>query len=230
MLRRLSFAVLLAPCLTGCMSYAYPTIAYTPDQPIENKDGGAHAFRVDIDKTERKPQPSSVQFTLMKIPLDRPGLVPSQLEIAPASGTYNPFGVIQGAEHERNLYTMTIRLYRPGYETKELRAWDKARTPQWTPARDLLAQEKAVDDLLAVPSDQPTPGTWWDRREEKVPSLQPGSVSNAQNNALTFASSEYQRLANSPSAGGASMTSVRERLQQKAIYLRKYAEQQPIAN
>jgi hypothetical protein len=26
------------------------------------------------------------------------------------------------------------------------------------------------------------------------------------------------------------MTSVRERLQQKAIYLRKYAEQQPIAN
>jgi hypothetical protein len=226
MLRRLMLVVMLAPNLAGCMSYAYPTLAYTPEQPIDNEGGGAHAFRVDIDKTERKPQPSSVQFTLMKIPLDGRSTVPSQLEVAPAVGIYDPFHVREGAEHERNLYTMTVRLYRPGYQTKELKAWDKARSPKWTPAPDLLAQEKAIDDLLAVPSDQPMPGTWWDQREEKMPSLQPGSVSNAQHNALAFASSEYQRLANSPVAGGATVISVRERLQQKAIYLRKYAEQQ----
>ncbi|HZZ82142.1 MAG TPA: hypothetical protein VFE62_26825 [Gemmataceae bacterium] len=227
MLRRLFFAVLLAPCLTGCMTYAYPTIIYTPDQPIDNPDGGAHAFRVDIDKTERKPLPSTVQYTLMRIPLDRSGLVPSQLEIAPASGTYNPFGVGQGAEHERNLYTMAVRLYRPGYETKELRAWDKARSPMWTKARDLLAEEKAVDDLLAVPSDQPTGKSWWDLQSEKTQSLQPGSVSHAQHNSLLFASSEYDRLAKSPAAGAASMTTVRQRLQQKALVLRNLAEQQP---
>jgi len=151
--------------------------------------------------------------------------VPSQLEVAPATGVYNPFQLVGATEHERNLYTMTVRLYRPGYQTKELKSWDKARSPKWTPAPDLLAQEKAIDDLLAVPSDQPTTGTWWDQRDQKVPSLQPGSISNAQQNALMFASSEYQRLANSPAAGGSSVIGVRERLQQKAIYLRKYAEQ-----
>jgi hypothetical protein len=224
MLRRLILALVLVPNLAGCLAYAYPDAVYTPQQPIENEDGSAHAFRVDIDRTDRKPQPSTVEFTLMRIPIDRGGLVPSQLEVAPASGIWDPLHVANGAEHESNRYTMTVRLYRPGYETKEIKAWDKARSPKWAPAPDLLSQEKAIDDLLAVPGEANVKGTWWDRREEKTPSLQPGSVSRSQHDALMFASGEYQRLASSPAAGTATMTAVRERLQQKAIYLRKYAE------
>jgi hypothetical protein len=225
MLRRLIFVLILAPNLTGCLAYAYPDLVYTPQQPIENEDGSAHAFRVDIDTTERKPQPSTVQFTLMRIPIDRGGLVPSQLEIAPATGVYDPLKIGSGAEHERNLYTMNVRLYRPGYQTKEVKAWDKTRSPKWAPAPDLLSQEKAIDDLLAVPGSEFSKGTWWEAKEK--PSFQPGTVSKSQYESLMFVSSEYQRLASSPAAGSANMIAVRERLQQKAIFLRDYAEPLP---
>jgi hypothetical protein len=225
MLRRLMLALVLVPNLTGCLAYAYPDVVYTPQQPIENEDGSAHAYLVDIDRTDRKPQPSTVEFTLMKIPLDTRGLVPSQLQIAPASGVWDPLHVMNAAEHEANRYTMTVRLYRPGYETKEVKAWDKTRTPKWAPARDILSQEKAVDDLLAVPADAGAKGTWWELKEK--PSFQPGTVSKSQHDALLFASSEYERLAKSPSAGAANMMAVRERLQQKAIFLREFAEPRP---
>jgi hypothetical protein len=223
MLRRLILALVLVPNLTGCLAYAYPDLVYTPPQPIDNDGGGggAHAFRVDIDRTDRKPKPSTVEFTLMRIPIDRGGLVPSQLEVAPASGVWDPLHVGSGAEHESNRYTMTVRLYRPGYETKELKAWDKARTPKWAPAPDLLSQEKAVDDLLAVPGDANAQGTWWELKEK--PSFQPGTVSKSQREALLFASGEYKRLA----AHAANNSAVQQRLQQKAIFLQRFADPQP---
>jgi hypothetical protein len=187
MLRRLIFALILAPNLTGCLAYAYPDLVYTPEQPIDNEDGGAHAFRVDIDTTERKPQPSTVQFTLMRIPIDRGGLVPSQLEVAPATGIYDPLKIGGGVEHERNLYTMNVRLYKPGSQTKEVKAWDKTRSPKWAPAPELLAQERAIDDLLAEPgSDAKT--TWWEAKEK--PRFQPGSVSKSQYESLMFGCSK----------------------------------------
>jgi hypothetical protein len=224
MLRRLILAVALVPNLTGCLAYAFPDIVYTPQQPIDNETGGAHAFRVDIDMTERKPKPSTVEFTLMRIPIDRGGLVPSQLEVAPATGVWDPLHVGNGAEHESNRYTMTVRLYRPGYETKELKAWDKARTPKWAPARDLLSQEKAVDDLLAVPGGDGK-SNWWDQKDK--PSFQPGTVSKAQRDSLLFVSNQYQDLARSPAAGAANMAAVKERLQQKAIFLQRFADPMP---
>jgi hypothetical protein len=55
--------------------------------------------------------------------------------------------------------------------------------------------------------------------------LQPGSVSPSQRQALLFAANEYQRLSGSPSALAANMQPVRQRLQAKAIWLRKYAEE-----
>ena len=225
MLRRLIFALILAPNLTGCLAYAYPDLVYTPEQPIDNKDGGAHAFRVDIEMTERKPQPSTSEFTLMRIPIDSGGLVPSQLEVAPASGVYDPLKIGGGVEHERSFYTMNVRLYKPGYQTKEIKAWDKARSPMWAPAPDLLSQERAIDDLLAEPgSDGKT--TWWEAKDKLR--FQPGTVSKSQYESLMFVSSEYQRLAGSPAAGSANMTAVRERLQQKAIFLRTFADRQPM--
>ena len=63
--------------------------------------------------------------------------------------------------------------------------------------------------------------------EEKRPvlGLQPGSVSQSERRALEFASGEYQRLAASTIAGSLGMQTHRERLQQKAIWLRRFADQ-----
>jgi hypothetical protein len=120
---------------------------------------------------------------------------------------------------------------------------------QWTEARDLVAQEKAIDDLLAdpaAPTRMPQAGvsatlsseelarsmrpSWWEQKDERVPThlaLQPGSVSPTQKHALLFAANEYQRLAETPTAKSLNMRDLRERLQQKAIWLRRYAEQTP---
>lgn len=224
MVRRWIFALLFLPQLTGCLAYAYPDLVYTPQQPVDNDDGGAHAFRIDVDTTAHQGKPSTVEFTLMRIPLERFGTVPSQLELAPASGIYDPFGIGGMPDHERHLYTMVVRLYKPGHQTKEIRAWDKARSPKWAPAPDLASQEQALDDLLAVPgTDGKT--TWWDAKDK--PSFLPGTVSKAQFDSLMFMSSEYQRLANWSPANAVGMEAVKARLQQKAIYLRNFAEPPP---
>jgi len=57
--------------------------------------------------------------------------------------------------------------------------------------------------------------------------LQPGWASSLHRQALQFASSEYQRLASSAAATTPANQAVRERLQQKAIQLRIYADQAP---
>jgi hypothetical protein len=223
------FLIALLPHCTGCLYYAYPTLSHTPELAVDNKDGSVQAFRVDIDRTERKPLAPITQYTLTSIPLDSRGLIPSQLELAPATGVLNPLGVVEGGQHERSLYTMVVRLYKPGFRTLEVKAWEKSRELQWFPAPDLLAQEKAIDDLLAVPAtpDQPSRGTWWELKDEKLPGLglQPGSVSSSQRKALEFGATEYQRLACTPIASSPSMQIARERLQQKANWLRHYAQQ-----
>jgi hypothetical protein len=233
------FLIALLPHCTGCLYYAYPTLSHTPELAVDNKDGSVQAFRVDIDRTERKPLAPITQYTLTSIPLDSRGLIPSQLELAPATGVLNPLGVVEGGQHERSLYTMVIRLYKPGFRTMEVKAWEKSRELQWFPAPDLLAQEKAIDDLLADPAAPERPigmvkdvvptvkVTWWELKDEKLPGLglQPGSVSSSQRKALEFAATEYQRLACTPIASSPSMQIVRERLQQKANWLRHYAQQ-----
>jgi hypothetical protein len=234
--KRLLFlaAVLLLNC-TGCVTYAYPTLVHVPELAVPNPDGSVHAFRVDIDTTTTAPNSVKTQYTLSRIPIDARGLIPSQLELAPTTGVYNPFGV-PGIAEEKSTYTMVMRAYRPGYRTIEVQAWDKSRELMWLPAADLAAQEKAVDDLLAMPGGAEQ--AWWMATAGKLHGsganlqkgdlgLQPGSVSSIHRQALQFAASEYGRLANSPAANAPTMQPVRERLQQKAIWLKKWADEAP---
>lgn len=255
-MRRWLFVLALVPHCTGCLAYAYPELAYTPEVAVDNRDGSAHAFRVDVDRTDRKVMPVSrttsdgkpvdlppvtTQYTITRIPIDRGGLVPSQLEIATATGVYNPFGIGEFNEHERSHYNMTIRLYKPGSRTMEVATWDKAKSIQWLPAPTLVEQEKAIDDLLADPAAPyppnlgigrgiPAPISWWELKDQKSPGLglQPGAVSLSQRQFLLFAAGEYGRLANGPAVTAPNMQAVRERLQQKAIWLQRYADQQPV--
>ena len=223
------FAVALLPLCTGCLYYAYPTISHTPELAVANPDGSVHAFRVDIDRTERKPLPTATQYTLSSITVDSRGLIPSQLEVAHASGVLNPLNVIEGGQHERSQYTMLIRLYKPGSRTIEVKAWEKSRELPWIPAAELTAQEKAIDDLLAVPSfaDAPAKGTWWEMKDDKSPpfGLQPGANASNQRQSLLFAANEYQRLAGSPIAASLNLQMIRDRLNQKSAWLRRFADQ-----
>jgi hypothetical protein len=240
-MKRMFMLLLLLPNCTGCLYYAYPSVTHTPELIVKNDDGGAHAFRVEIDRTEKKPAPPSTEYTLMRIPLDRRGVIPSQLEVAPTTGVLNPLGWVDGQPHERSQFSLLVRVYRPGFQTIEVQAWDKSHELQWTPATDLVAQELAIDDLLADPAIPLTKNPWknqtgngarqvrwWEQKDQKSPplGLQPGSVSPSQRSALVFAASEYERLANSPAASTLNLQPHRERLQQKAIWLKRYAEQQ----
>lgn len=235
-MRRWLFLLATLPQLTGCMCYAYPTLAYTPEVVVDNRDGGAHAFRVDIDQTHKQPGSAASQYTLTQIAIDRGGTIPSQLEVATSSGVYDPFKLVSATEHERTHYSMTIRLYKPGSQTMEVQSWDKSKPIQWMPAADLLAQEKAIDDLLADPAtpvlpmqkDMPTRHTWWELKDQKTATLglQPGPTSTSQRYALHFAAGEYGRLANGPETRAPNMQAVRERLVAKAIWLKNYADQQ----
>ncbi len=228
MTRWTMLVALLSTQLTGCLYYAYPTLAYTPEVAVPNPDGGAHAFRVDVDRTKRESMPTAQDYSLSRIPVDSRGKIPSQLELASAMGVLNPFGVVEGAKHEETKYTMLVRLYRPGYRTMEVRAWDKSRDFQWLPAPTLVDQERAIDDLLA-PIDSDPKATWWDLKDQKSPGLglQPGANRATQRQTLLFAAGEYQRLASSAPAMTPTSAPHRERLQQKAIWLRRYAEQAP---
>ena len=180
MKRLLILVAVLWPNCTGCLHYAYPTAIHVPELTVPNPDGSVHAFRVDIDTTERPPEGVKTQYTLSRIPIDARGQIPSQLEIAPATGVLNPFG-FKDTSVEHNQYTMVVRVYRPGYRTIEVKAWEKSRELQWMPTADLLAQEKAIDDLLGVPGgDEKTP--WWpgpaSRDLTASSPLQPGGVSS----------------------------------------------------
>ena len=250
MKRLLVLAAVLLPNCTGCVTYAYPTFQHVPELAVPNPDGSVHAFRVDIDTTTTPPDSVKTQYTLSRIPIDGRGLIPSQLELAPATGVYNPFG-ITGVAEEKSNYTMVVRAYRPGFRTIEVQAWEKSRELMWLPAADLAEQEMQIDILLADPAypvvqrsstnsiqlfsaisvvtKDSNHRSWWEYKDMKSPGLglQPGSVSSVHRQALQFAASEYARLANSPAANAQNMQPVRERLQQKAIWLRRYADEAP---
>lgn len=245
MTRWLIVALAILPHCTGCLYYAYPTVSHVPDLTVPNPDGSVHAFRVDIDRTERAPQPLLTQYTLSRLPIDSHGQIPGQLEVAATTGVLNPLGVTEAGQHERSQYTMVVRLYRPGSRTQEVKSWEKTRNLNWIPAPDLLAQEQAIDDLLAVPAtpDQPVRGTWWDLKNENTPrnaptypaesrsptplGLQPGTISWEHRKTLQFAASEYQRLAGSPVAAAPNMQAARDRMRAKAQWLNSYADQPP---
>jgi hypothetical protein len=68
-------------------------------------------------------------------------------------------------------------LYRPGFETIELKPWAPRGEVRWKAAGTLADQCKAVDDLVAG-------------------DLEPGGISTDHQRALKFAANEYRRLAN----------------------------------
>jgi hypothetical protein len=234
MFRRIVLLLALSPLCTGCLYYAFPSMSQIPELQVDNPDRTAHAFRVDIDRTVRDATTASVQYTLAEIPFDN-NTVPGQLEVAPVTGCYDPWKLFNNAGHERSEYTLAVRLYRRNYLTQEVKSWEKAHELVWLPAKDLAAKEKAIDDLLAPPSapGQVARGPWWDLRAEKSPGLglQPGLVNpHMHRKALLFAAGEYTSMVESrfaPDATNPNMQKLRDRMRDKAQWLRGFADQTP---
>lgn len=231
--------------VTGCMPYVYPTLSHTPTVAVPNQDLSVHAFRVDIERTERHPGPASCEYTLSRIAVDERGMIPSQLELAHASGTYDPFSLMGRATHERTKYSMLIRLYRPGYRTMEVKEWEKSSNLNWVQAKDLTEQERAIDDLVSerVSRDESylinaAPGltqrdpSWWELKDQKSAlGLRAGLHAPASHRqTLFFAASEYERLAMSPAAAQPNAQAIRDRLRAKGAWLRAYADAAPAAH
>jgi hypothetical protein len=145
------------------------------------------------------------------------------------NSVYEPFPLLHvwGTQSDSS-EGMAIRLYRPGWKTVELRSWDLSSTVCWVKAETLREQETAVDELLSIENVPVMKNVSWfcDSDVEslfrwgKVP---PGSTSLAHRQALLFAASEYERLAEMPRDDPADPALV-QRLREKAQAVRALAE------
>lgn len=157
--------------LSGCVPYGYPSFSRTPSVTINAPPSDVHAFRVDIDNFSFVGlDPAAEQLTELRPAGDQ---VNSQFQASTSWGLLSfPFGAM--FHHSKSL---GLRLYRPGYETVDYKSWAMGGKAEWKPARDLAAQERALDDLLqggTTLTDTMTP---------------------AQKNAYLYIASEYERFA-----------------------------------
>jgi hypothetical protein len=122
-------------------------------------------------------------------------------------------------------HKVRVRLYCPGYQTVEIRAHEDRDPIQWTAAPNLVAQEKAVDDLFATSNDAWAEIRVKDKGDRQLAGLEPGSTSVAHKKALLFAASEYERLAGTVLDDRDEGNTIRLRLLDKAGRFRKRASE-----
>jgi hypothetical protein len=174
--------------------YAYPSISHVPSVDTE---GGAdvRAFRIDVaEKLNGIEYAALDSFVFTEVPVWPKGSVAGQTQVAVDYGmVWNCIALIFT---KHTSHKVLVRLYRPGYETIEIRSCEDKVRFVWTAALDLPAQEKAVDDLVAVSKDAYVPNYLVpDGSDKPLAGLDPGSTCAAHRKALLFAASEYQRLA-----------------------------------
>jgi hypothetical protein len=191
--------LLVVPYLVaaGCIiPYAYPKLSYVPGCDPGPEVSDVHAFRVDVN-AERHHVISifSVgergEHTLAEITPRADGRIPSQTRVTVERG----WGLLasQMDLSVGRLHTTRVRLYRPGYQLVELKAWDLTNNIDWQPATDWEAQERAIDDLLDRPVLTPLFAALMHPSRQHP--LMPTTLDTTR--PLLFAASEYERLAKS---------------------------------
>src|SRR5437773_525230 len=147
----ISPALLMAGCVP--IPYAYPTVSQVAAVKLGPERDEVQVFRVDIADDQSCVDFADKQrdhYVLSEVAASPAGEVPSQTRVAFDSGWYWNLIAISYQVHTHR--TICVRLYRPGYRTVELTPGDKPEKVVWREARELVAQEKAVDDLLATNS------------------------------------------------------------------------------
>jgi hypothetical protein len=222
-----AFAVACA-LQAGCIPYAYPNLMSVPAVRLDATLEPITAFRVEVKGQVADLGSSTDDYALSRIDCGPGERLPAQSDFSLEYGFYVVGGALEYPVHWGK--TLLVRLYRPGFETVELREGEEAKVG-WMPALDLAAKERAIDDLLAEPAYSSfAQARRRSAREqaggaapaESVPqSLPPGSRSAAHHAALVFTASEYDRLivtAKPPEADA-------ERLRKKAAAVRARAAQ-----
>src|SRR5262245_20201079 len=217
LVRRARFAVLLLSCplLTGCFAVpvVLPTASYVPGVKVEAPPEEVRAFRVDVaDDLQIWDIEEKDRYVLRPIPVSESGHVSPQASVACDRG--GVLGCVAMYYWMYRHHTLRVRLYRPGWQTVEIKPWEIPERVTWKEATDLASREKALDDLLSTwdtdgtgqlsvgaheqltdPSRYPPPPQPPDLIVFR--NLAPGSTSAEHRQLLLFTASEYERLATS---------------------------------
>lgn len=224
----LGVVAVVCPLLAGCIGWAYPSVSVTPVVQVGPAPAEVRAFRVDVrDTPSSTPGDDRDRYVLSEAPLILGNCLSPQMKLAIDYGWMGNFLVLSCKSCTS--HTMMVRLYRPGWQTVEVGSWGLPGEVDWKEAKDGMARERAVDDLV----------TTWERDTEgrmgaltdAVPTdakvfrcLARGSATPAHREALLFAASEYERLAVQVSASGGD-EAARARLAGKAKALHDRAAQ-----
>ncbi len=198
----------------GCsLPYVYPRISSIDSVDLVRLSSETHAFRIDADGWINKSDVEMKEYRLSLIPLDGEGRVPAQTNL---NLEYGLFGIGSESSSVATTHWTKIRLYRRGYQMIELSEDRKEARVEWKPAVGVLAQEKAVDDLLWPPADVRVPDSRKREKDKLWPGslVGPGSLSSRHREALLFIAGEYERLILVWGAKADAATKVR--LEQKA--------------
>lgn len=133
------------------------------------------------------------------------------------------FGMINTVA-EATHHTLAVRLYRPGFETIDVRASNNPlsggyveSSRSWQPVFDIADFEAAVDAVIGLSSTDDPSEPFADSRPAA------GDVSPAHLEALLFCAAEYERIARMAADDELEAEALRERLRAKAEGLRQRA-------
>lgn len=221
-------------CLSsvGCMHVPFSIPEVNTVAPVDygSDSTGVHIFRIDITQevtisdaaTESEVSaPKAVEsLELSEVQPTTPGVTPRQTAWSCESGwRYVGFW---NYNTECESHGVSLRLYRPGYDTIVLTCGQVPREVQWTEAADLAAQAKAVDTLLGVSLLDPKEST--SAKFSVTHRLARHPKSPAHREALLFAIREYKRLANQIAPDDTDWKDLRLELLEKAKLLKALAD------
>jgi hypothetical protein len=223
-----------ALCLlaVGCVpfvpvGYAYPTVSVVPPVRVGPAADDVYAFRVDIaDENNCIDFADKDRYVLRALCLSPGHSSYPQMQVSVDYGwIWNCIALIYTGHTS---HTVRVRLYRPGWQTVEVKSWQRQGKADWREAPDAEGREKAVDDLVST-WETDFSGRRFGQGDSEGRSQGPalfacltsGHVSRSHREALLFAAAEYERLLAeaSPESAG----KMRERLAAKAKALRELA-------
>jgi hypothetical protein len=211
----------------GCMpplGYAYPTVSFVPPVDAGPVPDRVYAFRVDVkDQDGGIEFPGEDRYVLHEMYLSNGQRSFPQVKVALDYGWV--WACIPLTYSAETRHTVKVRLYRPGWRTAEIQAWQRDGRVEWREAADIATREKALDDLVSTWETE----SFWTKGQHKAgrpedaslfQRLAPGSASRAHRKALLFAASEYEALLARMLEGA---EAERDRVARKASALRELA-------
>ena len=183
--------LLVCPLMSGCFAFGYPSITETPS--IMVAEDSVRAFRITWQLTRY----GGAIAGAIRLSQDIEEIPIVATTVAGQEQVYFAYGYLLFPFAGSESRSLSVLLYRPGYETVEVpaRSWwrclgpDKPLHVEWKPARDLEAQVSALEKVINT--------------------IYKGKLKPE---VAQFAAQEYTRLAQSPLASSPEKADLRDRL------------------